>query len=135
VRGDKRAVRNTAEAIIAEEHAKQHKVLAERLTKAIQANGHGSPAITPASDPIGRGRDFIAEIIPRRQLEDLILPEPCRRGVQELIEEQHRADLLRSHALEPRHRVLLVGAPGTGKTTLAEAIAEAIAVPYLRRSL
>jgi hypothetical protein len=34
--GDKRAVRNAAEAIIAEEHAKQHKVLAERLTKAIQ---------------------------------------------------------------------------------------------------
>ena len=36
--GDKRAVRNAAEAIIAEEHAKQHKVLAERLTCVFRSN-------------------------------------------------------------------------------------------------
>ena len=36
--------------------------------------------------------------------------------------------MLRSHGLEPRNRLLLVGQPGTGKTTLAEAVAEAIAV-------
>lgn len=52
--------------------------------------------------------------------------------VNEFVQEQYRSDLLRSHNLEPRHRILLTGAPGNGKTSLAEALANELMVPFYR---
>ncbi len=132
VSGDKAALRKTVEAIVAEERAKQHNVVADRIEKAYRSiNGNGAAHMSPpTSDHSSRARDFLAEVRPRLRLEDLVLPDATLTAVQQLVEEQQRASLLRSHSLEPRHSALLVCPPGNGKTSLAEALAESLAVPF-----
>ena len=130
--GDKPAFRQTVEALAAEERQKRHTVLADQLAALIAVNGstaNGSP--TPYANGSTRPDMLFHELSPRRRLEDLILSSSVASACRELIEEQNRCDLLRSHALEPRNRVLLVGPPGNGKTTLAEGIAESLAVPLI----
>ena len=128
--GDQALFRKSLEALVAEERAKQHHVLADRLASHLVRNGTSpSPLLSAAKG--GGASDLVAEIVPRRRLEDLVLPASVVGACKELIEEQDRADLLRAHGLEPRHRVLLAGPPGNGKTSVAEAIGSELAWPLL----
>ena len=132
-RGDDVLLQRTVEALIAEERAKHHNVLADRLEESLRTNGNrlSRPAGPAASSVAPDVRELVWEHEPRRRLPDLILPAVVTTAVTELVEEHQRVELLRSYNLEPRHRVLLAGAPGNGKTSLAEAIAEALMVPFL----
>ena len=80
--GDQLAFRKAAEGLIQEEKQKGHRLLAERLTKALQAS-----AVQPVRPPAARangssaGKDLFYEITPERNLSSLVLPEKIRNQV------------------------------------------------------
>lgn len=132
--GNKYQLKRVVEAIIAEERMKQHTILADKLqaeldvqlrsdSKEIHDKNITSIAVSPVVN------NFLQEVPVRKSFDDMVLPASVKKITNEFVEEQMRADILRSYSLEPRHKIMLVGEPGTGKTTYAEALAERLMLP------
>ncbi len=69
--GDKVKVRKTVEALAANERAKNHKILADRLLAQLQVGNGNTTNTVPI--PGSSNTPMVAEKVPSHQLDDLIL--------------------------------------------------------------
>jgi ATPases of the AAA+ class len=126
--GDAAAVQRLASIVADEEERIGHTRVAARLRALIDASDFRLRPGEAIAAPVARSGASLR--VANRSMSDVQLTTTNRDTLRALIVEQRHARDLRAVGLEPRHRLLLTGAPGTGKTTVAEAVAKELGVPF-----
>jgi ATP-dependent 26S proteasome regulatory subunit len=138
-RADDASFRETADRLIGDERRLGHRLLAADLEHALRRDSVASmtdAALTLHALPRGRDEQPLLAIAkPTHEMLDLVLSGDCQVTISEIVEENRNRSLLASFRLLPRRRLLFIGAPGTGKTAAAQAIASELSLPVATVSL
>ena len=117
--GNQPLFRKVVQSIIAEERTKQHHILAKQLQDILENEEqiNGNRNTFPEKHTSQSLNKFVYDYQPQISLNSLYFSTSITETIGEILEEHYRSDLLRSYNLEPRHRIILKGEPGTGKTS------------------
>lgn len=135
---DAESFRDAARALIQEERAKNHRLLADDLERLLYT-GSGSKLtnakkLTASPEiPRDRERDFPLVDVSRPDLtwDRLVIPLKSQTILRRITEENRRRDVLASAGLRPPQRLLFWGPPGCGKTLAGNVIAGVLGYPLV----
>ncbi len=132
--GDDRHFHSVAMQMAAHEAKQGHGKLAEELRELLDAaksrrQAGSSDVAIPLARPRGELASLLGVSYPADRMSDMVLAEPVLEGLQRVLKEQRHLSKLRSHGLQPRRKLLLVGPSGTGKTMTAAALAGELGIP------
>ena len=132
--GDSESFRRVSEKVIQEERDKQHHLLANDLEKILygRRNALENPKrliFSKLPEDKERGLALLQIKEPIRSIDDVILSDENRSLLDEILEEHHRVEVLKSNGLFPADRLLFCGPPGCGKTLSAEVVASELGLP------
>ena len=86
-------------------------------------------AVVPLAQPRGELSSLLTVAYPDDRVADLVLSETLAERIAHVLLEQRQSEVLVQHGLRPVRRILLVGPPGTGKTSTARVIAGELGMP------
>lgn len=86
-------------------------------------------SIVPVAQPRGELGSLLTVRYPDARLADLVLSTELTERLRHVLLEQRQRDVLVRHGLRPARRLLLIGLPGTGKTSTARVIAGELGLP------
>lgn len=131
--GDDAQFYSIAMQLAAHEAKKGHGKVALELRDLIDKAKSNSPkksvTVIPLAQPKGELSELLTVSYPKQRLSNITLPLVIRCRLERLIKEHKQAAKLRSNNLSPRKKLLLLGAPGTGKTLTASVLAGELGLP------
>jgi SpoVK/Ycf46/Vps4 family AAA+-type ATPase len=97
----------------------------EQRSQVVERKAGPIPLIQPKGDLLS----LLSARYSDMRLADMVLSESLYQRLTKVITEQANSNLLKANNLAPRRKLLLVGAPGTGKSMTAAAIAGELRLP------
>ncbi|GAA3931191.1 ATP-binding protein [Microbacterium soli] len=86
-------------------------------------------SVVPVAQPRGELSSLLTVSYPDSRLNDLVLSDDLGERLHQVLHEQRQRDVLARHGLRPARRLLLIGPPGTGKTSTARVLAGELRLP------
>jgi SpoVK/Ycf46/Vps4 family AAA+-type ATPase len=134
VRGDEEEFFSLAMQVAAEEARVGHRKIAEEIRTLIdeaKAKGiverHGGTVVV--LQPRGDLANLVSIQQPTIRLSNMVLTQEVQDRLSRVLLEYRQRIRLRNHGLRARRKLLFIGAPGTGKTMSAAAIAGELHLP------